>query len=325
MSGTVFISLFDTFISAYPALFDEFKKKGLSVTSKCTSEPLTEKELIPCVKDADALVVGLGEYNRNVVYAAQKAKIIAAYGVGYNHIDLQAATERNIAVTNAPGANARSTAELAIGLMLNISRSIVQSHNLMHQNKWYSFSGNELTGKTLGIIGTGKVGLELARIAFNGFNMKILAYDIFENSNITEECRGVYVDLDQLYRTSDYISIHLPHNKQTVGFISSEQIKLMKSTAILINVARGGIVDENDLYEALRNKAIAGAGLDVYTHEPPIDKKILQLDNIITTSHIGGSTKEAVKNIGDVTVDNVCGVLLNGERAKHCVNPEIYN
>ena len=152
-----------------------------------------------------------------------------------------------------------------------------------------------------------------------------LAYDIFENSNITGECRGVYVDLDQLYRTSDYISIHLPHNKQTVGFISSEQIKLMKSTAILINVARGGIVDENDLYEALRNKVIAGAGLDVYTHEPPIDKKILQLDNIITTSHIGGSTKEAVKNIGDVTVDNVCGVLLNGERAKHCVNPEIYN
>lgn len=324
MSGNVLITLFDTFLESNPSFIRMFQERGYNTIVRGDREPLSEEKLMPLIREADAYIVGLADVNRKVIESATRLKVIAAFGTGYNHIDTEAATQKGIVVANAQGVNAVSTAELTIGLMLDLARSVSSSDRCIRSGEWKSSVGSELHDKVLGIIGTGKIGYELARIAFHGFNMKILAHDVYQNENMIKECRAQYANIDTILENSDFVSVHIPLTEKTKGFISLKELKKMKKSAYLINAARGGIVDEDSLYEALVNQWIAGAALDVYTREPPVGSRMIGLDNIITTCHLGGSTRDAIERIGKVSYENVVNVL-EGKKTEYCVNPKVYD
>ncbi|MET1159887.1 MAG: D-2-hydroxyacid dehydrogenase [Thermoprotei archaeon] len=276
------------------------KERGFEVLYR--EEP-EEDELVELVKDVDALIVRSKPLvTRRVIEAANKLKIIVRAGVGLDNIDLDAAKEKGIEVANVPEAATNSVAELAIGLMISVLRKIAYADRMMRQGKWVKKEsmGFELRGKTLGIIGMGRIGRAVARIAYHGFGMKILYYDVYRAPReFEEEVRARYVDLETLLRESDIVSIHVPLTPETKHLINEERLKLMKKNAILINTARGAVVNTNALIKALKEGWIAGAGLDVYEEEPlPPDHPLLKLDNVVLTPHIGASTYEAQERAG---------------------------
>ena len=222
-------------------------------------------------------------------------KVIVRGGVGLDTIDHEYARSKGIVVMNTPHANSASVAELTMGYMFMLARSLYKATSTLKAETWdkKSFIGDEIGGKTLGIIGYGNIGHETAQRAM-ALGMKILAYDPYVNSH-----NGVkLVTLDELLAQSDYISLHVPKTKETANMIGAEQFVKMKDGVRIINCARGGIINEDALYEALTSGKVAGAALDVFAEEPPTDWKLLQLDNVIASPHIGASTKEAQDRIG---------------------------
>lgn len=263
----------------------------------------SSNELVRLIKDFDALIVRSKPLvTRDVIEAANKLKVIGRAGVGLDNIDLEAAKEKGIAVFNAPGAPTNSVAELAIGLMLAVLRKIAYADRGMREGKWVKKEclGQELHGKILGVIGMGRIGRAVARIAHHGFGMKIIYYDVIRcPKEIEEELEARCLDLETVLRTADVITIHVPLTPQTKHLINEERLKLMKPTAILINTARGGVVDTNALVKALKEGWIAGAGLDVFEEEPlPRDHPLTELDNVVLTPHIGANTIEAQERAG---------------------------
>jgi len=256
---------------------------------------LKQEELIKRVTDFDILVVrSATKVTREVLEAAKELKLVVRAGVGLDNIDLKAAKERGINVANTPEAPSIAVAELVMGLMLSWARKIPQADAGMKQEKWEKkqLMGTELRGKTLGIIGTGRVGKEVGRRA-KSFEMNLLAYDVVKDEEFAKEVAARYVDLETLLRESDYVTLHVPLIQQTKHMLGAREFELMKPTAVLVNVSRGGVVDEAALVEALRAGKIAGACLDVYEREPPKDSPLLGLPNVVLTPHIGASSKEA--------------------------------
>lgn len=270
----------------------------------------SEEELLKIIRDVDAVIVRSKPFiTRKVIEAGQKLRIIARAGVGLDNIDLDAAKEKNIKVINAPEAATNSVAELVIGLIISVLRKIAYADRSLRSGKWVKKEciGFELRGKVLGIIGMGRIGRTVARIAYHGFGMKIIYYDIIRcPREFEEEVKAEYVDLNTLLKTADIVTIHVPLTPQTRHLINEEKLKLMKKTAILINTARGGVIDTSALVKALREKWIAGAGLDVYEEEPlPADHPLTKLDNIVLTPHIGASTFEAQEKAGLTVVEKI--------------------
>ncbi|WFO75260.1 hydroxyacid dehydrogenase [Desulfurococcaceae archaeon MEX13E-LK6-19] len=295
----------------HPEAIEKLKQEGFEVVYK---EYPSEEELIELVKDVDALIVrSKPVVTKKVIDAAEKLKVIGRAGVGIDNIDVEAAKAKGIEVVNTPGAPTRSVAELAIGLMIDVLRKIAFSDRKMREGKWPKKEalGHELYGKTLGVIGMGRIGREVARIAYYGFNMKILYYDVVRCSKeFEEELKMKYVDLDTLLKESDIVTIHVPLVKETYHLIDENKLKLMKKTAILINTARGAVVDTNALVKALKEGWIAGAGLDVYEEEPlPPDHPLRQLDNVVLTPHIGANTWEAQERAGMQIVEKIIEIL----------------
>ena len=285
------------------------KEAGFEVVVK---EYPDENELIGLIKDADALIVRSKPLvTRRVIEAAEKLKVIGRAGVGLDNIDIEAAKERGITVYNAPGAPTNSVAELAIGLMLTVLRKIAYADRSMREGKWVKKEclGQELHGKILGVIGMGRIGRAVARIAHHGFGMKIIYYDVIRcPKEIEEELEARCLDLETVLRTADVITIHVPLTPQTKHLINEERLKLMKPTAILINTARGGVVDTNALVKALKEDWIAGAGLDVFEEEPlPRDHPLTELDNVVLTPHIGANTIEAQERAGIEIAKKIIG------------------
>ncbi len=275
------------------------KEAGFEVVVK---EYPDESELIELIKDADALIVRSKPLvTRRVIEAAGKLKVIGRAGVGLDNIDLEAADERGITVYNAPDASTNSVAELTIGLMLAVLRKISYADRSMRNGKWVKKEclGRELHGKVLGVIGMGRIGKAVARIAYYGFGMKIIYYSRRRHRDIEEEVKAQYYDLETVLRTADVITIHVSLTPQTKHLINEERLKLMKPTAILINTARGSIIDTNALIKALKEGWIAGAGLDVFEEEPlPKNHPLTELDNVVLTPHIGANTIEAQERAG---------------------------
>jgi len=275
------------------------KEAGFEVVVK---EYPDESELIELIKDADALIVRSKPLvTRRVIEAAGKLKVIGRAGVGLDNIDLEAADERGITVYNAPDASTNSVAELTIGLMLAVLRKISYADRSMRNGKWVKKEclGRELHGKVLGVIGMGRIGKAVARIAYYGFGMKIIYYSRRRHRDIEEEVKAQYYDLETVLRTADVITIHVSLTPQTKNLINEERLKLMKPTAILINTARGSIIDTNALIKALKEGWIAGAGLDVFEEEPlPKNHPLTELDNVVLTPHIGANTIEAQERAG---------------------------
>ncbi len=263
----------------------------------------SEERLVELIRDADAIIVrSKPKITRRVIMTGEKLRIIARAGVGLDNIDLEAAEERGIKVVNAPAAPTRSVAELAIGLMLAVARKIAYADRMMRSGVWAKKKalGVELHGKTLGVIGMGRIGSTVARIARFGFGMKIIYYDVRKcPKEIEKELDARCVDLDTLLREADIITLHVPLVPSTHHLINEERLRIMKNTAILINTARGGVVDTEALVRALKEGWIAGAGLDVFEEEPlPPDHPLTKLDNVVLTPHIGSSTIEAQERAG---------------------------
>jgi D-3-phosphoglycerate dehydrogenase len=252
------------------------------------------------LKDADALIVRSAVLvNAEMLCRASKLRVIGRAGVGVDNIDLDAATKAGIAVMNTPGANAVAVAEHTLALMLALARYIPRADSTTRAGKWEkkSLQGTELRGKTLGIIGLGRIGAEVARRA-RAFEMNLIAHDPFVSAPVARELGIQLADLDQVYASADFISLHVGLTPQTAGMINAASLQKMKKGVRIVNCARGELVDEAALAQALKNKHVAGVALDVFTEEPPKDSPLLSLEGVIATPHIAGSTNEAQDAVG---------------------------
>jgi glyoxylate reductase len=292
------------------------KNNGLSVDIFSGEEAIDKETLYQKAKQADALITMLTDPIDEAFLKANKhLKVISNYAVGFNNIDVFCATELGIAIGNTPDVLTNATAELALGLMISTARNFSSATNSVRIGKWQdwhptNFLGPELTHKTLGIIGMGRIGSRLAEIAKSAFNMKIMDSKSFS--------------LEEIYKNADFISLHVPLNEKTRNMIGLRDLSLMKPTAILINTARGEVINQDDLIHALENKIIWGAGLDVTTPEPlPLDSKLLNLNNIIITPHIGSASFEARRSMSLLCAENILQGLKK-EKLKGFVNPLVF-
>jgi D-3-phosphoglycerate dehydrogenase len=275
------------------------------------SLPPTREEQLRRIGDAE-LIINIRSsvtFPEEVFKSCPKLKLLSMWGTGTDHVDLPAAARLGVTVTNTPGVSAYAMAEHALTLMLAVARNIPQIDAATKQGGWPRGFVTQLHGKTLGVIGLGAIGRQTARIA-RGIGMKVIAWTMHPSEQLAKELAVEMVDLDRLYRTSDVVSLHLRLSPDTTGFLGAREFGLMKPTAIFINTARGAITDEKALLEALENKRIAGAGLDVFQTEPlPKEHPLLRLPNVVVTPHSGGVTKEALEAGLQLSIDNVFAFL----------------
>lgn len=266
------------------------------------------QEFKETLKIADAWVTGINKVKAHDLDPAEKLKIIVKHGTGIDSIDLKAAAERNIIVANAPGTNANAVADLAMGLIIASAREIVSADKRLRQGFWGPIMGYDVFGKTLGVLGLGQIGRGLIKRA-RAFEMNILGYDVVHDKNFEHQYGVKPATLEEILSSSDFISVHLPLLESTRNIISKPQLEMMKPAAFLINTCRGGIVDEEALYDALVNKRIAGAALDVFNIEPPVDSAFFKLSNVICTPHMGGYTHGAMALTSEIVAENIVNVL----------------
>jgi len=295
------------------------RREGLHVDVKIG---LKKEEIMEIIQDYEALIVrSQVKVDRDIIEKGKNLKIIGRAGVGVDNIDLDAATERGIIVVNAPGGNTISTAEHTIALLLALARKIPQAYLSMREKKWdrKRFTGVELRGKTVGVIGLGRVGFEVAKRC-KALEMNVLAYDPYIPQERAQQIGAKLVDLETLLKESDVITLHVPKTKETVGLIKKEQIELMKKGVMIVNTARGGIIDEKALIEGLQSGKIGGVALDVYEKEPPdFNSPIFSFENVITTPHLAASTEEAQLSVGLIVAEDIVN-LAKGLPVKNAVN-----
>lgn len=301
-----------SFGSTSPKPQDMLEAAGCELLKADMSIKMTEERLIDLLDGVAATIIGVVPMTAHVLENAPGLKVVSAHGVGVDHIDLDAAARLGITVANCPGGSAQSVAELTIGLMIAVARNLPRAERELKQGGWGRYHGGELGHKTLGIIGLGRIGLEVAKRAI-AFDMKVLVYDPYLSSD-HELLPGVpLVSLEAVIRRADYLSLHVPLTDGTRNIIGPAELEAMKSGAYLINTARGGLVEEPALYRALTDGQIAGAAFDVFVDEPPVDSPLLELDNIVVSPHIGAHTKEAIERVGIMAADNVIACLQGGE------------
>ena len=287
-----------------PALFDRLTAKGLTIVRNDTGSILTEELMCQKIADCDGVILGIDPVNAKVLAAAPKLKAIAKYGVGTDNIDLEACQRRGIKVSKTLGANSNAVADYAFALMLACARRLNLIDRRCRQKDWGKITSIDLYGKTLGIVGLGNVGKCVARRAL-GFSMRVLAYDVYQDEAYAKANGITYCDLDTLIREADVISLHAALTADNHQMISKERLCAMKKTAILVNTARGDLVDEEALLWALSQGEIYAAGLDVFKEEPPKDARWYELDNLVMGSHCASSTAGATESMGQMAVDNL--------------------
>ncbi len=282
----------------------------------------TEEELIGLLQGIDGAIVSTDPFTDRVMQAADRLRVISRTGVGYDAVDIEAATKRGIVVTITPGVNRHAVADWTLALILCCSRKLPENLAEVRRNGWGRHEGVDLAGRTLGIVGLGTIGKEVAKRA-KAFGMRILAHDLKEDRPFAAEHGIAYLSLDDLLPQSDFVSIHCFLHTATRHLINAERLALMKPTAFLINTARGGIVDTEALCRALQAKRLAGAGLDVFEGEPlRTDSPLRTLENVYLTPHVAGSSADARRLSGATAAENLIRAL-NGERPSGVVNPEV--
>ncbi|WP_419819194.1 phosphoglycerate dehydrogenase [Glaciibacter flavus] len=277
--------------------------------------------LLSAIAEANAILVrSATKVDAEALAAAPRLQVVARAGVGLDNVDVKAATAAGVMVVNAPTSNIISAAELTVGHILSLARHIPAAHSSLAGGAWKrsSYTGVELYEKTVGIIGLGRIGA-LITARLQAFGVTVIAYDPYVTSARAQQLGVQPVSLDELLEQSDFITIHMPKTPETTGMIGAEQLARMKSTAFIVNVARGGLIDETALEDALRNRTIAGAGLDVFVTEPPLESPLLALPNVIVTPHLGASTDEAQEKAG-VSVARSVRLALAGELVPDAVN-----
>ena len=305
---------------------DPVAQEGIDILSQVAhvdiKTKLSEEELLQLIPDYDALMIRSGtQVTQAVIEAGKNLKIIGRAGVGVDNVDVQMATRQGVLVVNSPEGNTVAAAEHAVAMMLSLSRHIPDANHSIKSGKWdrKKFTGVEVYKKTLGVVGLGKIGAHVATIA-RAMGMRLLAYDPFLSTERAEQLGCQLVDMDLLLREADYITLHLPKTPETLHMINTEAFEKMKPTVRIVNCARGGIIDENDLAEALKAGKIAGAALDVYEHEPLGESPLTALEeDIVLTPHLGASTEEAQVNVAIDVAEQIRDVLL-GLPARSAVN-----
>jgi D-3-phosphoglycerate dehydrogenase len=301
---------------------DPVSPKGIALLQQCSEfkvkvldKRLPEVELLPVVADVDAMVVrSETKVTRKVIEAARRLKVVGRAGVGVDNVDVEAATQRGIVVMNTPSGNTISTAELTFSMLMSLARKIPQANMSMKAGEWNrkAFQGVELYNKTLGILGMGRIGSEVARRAI-AFGMRVLAYDPYLALSRAKALQVELVELNDIYAQSDFITVHMPMTDETKGMINKEALAKMKKGARVLNCARGGIINEPDLYDAIKSGQVAGAALDVYEVEPiPATFPLRELPQVIMTPHLGASTEEAQENVGIEVAEAIIDYLVHG-------------
>jgi len=306
---------------------DPLSKKGLEILDKAKEikydlKPgLSPEELRKIIPEYDAIIIrSETKLKAEIIEAADRLKVIGRAGIGLDNVDLRAATRKGIVVMNTPQENAIAAAEHTIAMMLSISRKIPQATATMRAGKWEKrkFVGVELYSKTLGLIGIGVIGTIVADRA-RGLKMKVIGYDPYLSKEVAEKKGVELVSMDELLNKSDFISVHTPLTDETRNLIDKNSFKKMRNGVILINCARGGIVNEKDLYEAIKGGKVAGAALDVFEKEPAVGNPLLELEEVIGTPHLGASTGEAQENVSIAIAQQIVDYLILGE-ARNAVN-----
>jgi D-3-phosphoglycerate dehydrogenase len=278
-------------------------------------------ELLPAITDVDAILVrSATKVDAEALAAAKRLKIVARAGVGLDNVDVKAATQNGVMVVNAPTSNIVSAAELAVGLMLAAARHIAPANGALKNGEWKrsKYTGIELYEKTVGIVGLGRIGVLVAQ-RLSAFGMKVIAYDPYVQAGRAAQMGVRLVSLDDLLAESDFMSVHLPKTPETLGLIGEDQLAKAKPSLVLVNAARGGIVDEQALFNALKEGRIAAAGLDVFAKEPCTDSPLFELENVVATPHLGASTDEAQEKAG-IAVARSVRLALSGELVPDAVN-----
>lgn len=290
---------------------------------------LSKKEIIKGLRGKDGLLCLLtDEIDKDVIESEPNLRMIASYAVGYDNIDVKTATKLEIPVSNTPGVLTEATAEMAWALLFSVSRRIVEADKFTRMGRFNGWDpmlmhGQDVSGKTLGLIGAGRIGTSMA-LKSKGFDMKVLYFNSKTNKTLEEKLNAKKVELEELIKQSDFITLHVPLNNSTYHLIDEKRLKMMKKTAILINTSRGPVIDEKALIRALENNWIFGAGLDVYENEPEISKELLKLDNVILQPHSASATSSSRNNMSIIAAENMIDGL-NGRKPKNCVNPEVFD
>lgn len=269
----------------------------------------------------DALLAGAEPIPREALAASPNLRVVQKHGVGVDNIDLGAATELGIAVANAPGTNTEAVADLTLGFMLASLRSIVPAAISTRSGGWDRFIGRELGELTVGVVGTGRIGRAVIR-RLSGFGTRVVAFDVYRDEQVAKKLGFEYVSLERLLRESDIVTLHIPLMPETQNMISSSELSWMKPSAVLVNIARGELVDEQALARCLEAGGIAGAGVDVFATEPPQSSPLLKLPNVIATPHIGAYTVEAMDAMARCCAETVVAVF-RGQCPGNVLNPTV--
>lgn len=305
---------------------DKLAQEGIDILKQVAEVDvktgLSEDELCDIIGDYDALVVRSGtQVTAKVLEAARKLQIVGRAGVGVDNVDVAVATERGVIVVNSPGGNTIAAAEHTVAMLLALSRNIPQAYQSMRAKQWdrNKYVGNEVYKKTLGILGLGKIGQEVAKRC-QAFGMKTIAYDPFITAEAASAVGVDLVELDECLARSDYLTLHLPKNKETIGMLGPAQFEKMKDGVRIINVARGGIIQDHALIAAIKSGKVAGAAIDVFEKEPPdFSSELFELPCVITTPHLGASTEEAQTNVAIDVAEQIVDVF-SGRSARAAVN-----
>jgi D-3-phosphoglycerate dehydrogenase len=312
-----------TFGKDDPALRSTLEKTVGEVIYSPVARPLTSLELLSLVKDVDGHIAGLDQIDSSVLEAANRLKVIARYGVGIDRVDVEAATTRGIVVTNTPGANSVAVAELAIALMLALGRQICRADQAIRSGEWPRYSGVGLRGKTVGLVGFGAIGREVAS-RLKAFGCRIIVADPCVGPDCADTYAVQLVAMEELLASSDFVSLHASLNSSTSGMVDHAFLQKMKHGAFVVNTARGELIDEEALRDALEKGHLQGAALDCFRKEPPgRDHPLLRLPQVIVTPHTGSHTDEATNAMGWMSLKD-CLAVLRGERPTHVVNSEVY-
>lgn len=293
------------------------QQQGFELITLPADAPLAVLE--PHLAETVAMIVAFTEIDAELLAKAPQLKIVCKHGVGVDNINLDLTRERGIYVTNVPDANKHAVADFAFALILNGARQIAQAVAGTRQGSWPRIFATDVYGKTLGIIGLGNIGKQVALRA-RGFNMRVLAFDFYPDEKFAAEYGVEFVSLDRLTEQSDFITLHTPLTDETRNLFNAERIRRMKKSAFLINVSRGGVVNEQDLYQALADNVIAGAAADVFEQEPLTSHPLFSLANFIPTSHIAGYTDGAISAIGERCVQQIIQCIKQAERPVNVMN-----
>lgn len=325
----ILIEYDENYYEAAPEYPEHFKKQGHEVVvfpsnSKTIGDVPAEK-IKEMVAGCDIISRQNIKITEELLDLAPNLRLITTFGAGFDGANVELCGKRGIPVINGRGGGAPSVAELSIGMMMSLSRKLPKYDHEMRKDVWNGVMGSELTGKTVGIIGVGAIGGYLAKMVVHGFDAKVLAYDVVPNPELTEKYGVEYVSLETLCRESDYISLHTPLFPSTRGMINKSLFDIMKPTAFFINVSRGPVVVEEDLYEALKNGKIAGAGLDVFDPEPPVNNRFAEMENVVMTPHVGANTAETATRIAAMHIQSIEDAIAGREIRGNIVNKQYLN